>query len=419
MYYNERVAPGLVAVDSPANPFRWPIGVTAEAPAYLDYVHASISAFHRIVQRRARDSEKGSQLLSLASSSPDPEEATFCHYRASALRGLNDALCKPTKNINVAALAGAMMLLFAQLQQGAYGHWRIHLDGFKTLINLHGGYECLIKERRRVSFVLTNVPIIDVISTTTSPVKKMNSDTIVWHMSYLKGLPQLDYDLGPTPAPIPQSLLKPIIMTNLARARSHHAAGQFQVPRFTLSEVMAELDAGVPSNHASHETMPVDHSQDSTFDYGLFVNCFRSAIALYSVEGYTSIESTNENPPDVSLTPSALKNIRNLAYDSLMQALRKIFRLKTNQDCKGGYWKFILWPLVIAGVQNVIVKRNRNDHDFICERLYEMAVDLGTLSMRDAAVFLNRFWDDMIASGVDGLLTNWDDIFVDAPLFLL
>ncbi|KAL4912047.1 hypothetical protein BDW62DRAFT_206843 [Aspergillus aurantiobrunneus] len=77
------------------------------------------------------------------------------------------------------------------------------------------------------------------------------------------------------------------------------------------------------------------------------------------------------------------------------------------------YWKFIFWPLTIAGVYSVVGKRNRSDVEYI---LYEMTAELGTLCMRDAAVFLQRLWEDSAGGRVQD---GWDEIFRDAPLFLL
>ncbi|KAL4936692.1 hypothetical protein BDV06DRAFT_216466 [Aspergillus oleicola] len=383
---NKHVAPDLVPIDSPSNPFRWSLNATADAPLFLNYVHASISAFHRIVRRRLGEtkttpsSSQSSELL-IGSIPSDPEESTFCHYRASALRGLNDALSKDTWNVNP-----------------------------------------------RVSFVLSNVLVIDVISVTTTPVEKMTSDTVKWHLAYLKGLPHVDYTLSPTPTPIPQDLLKPTIMVNLARASSRQIMGAAQSPLFPLSEVLAELGVVYPwhhvperasSHHALTETAEVPDCSDTVSGYALFLRCFRFATILYTIEGYTSLELKSGTHQDVALTPSTLQDIQSSAYSSLLHSLRTVFQDKANPQCKEGYWKFIFWPLTVAGVQSVIVKRDRNDLEYICMTLHEMAADLGTLSMRDAALFLHRLWNETSAMGPDGTLMTWDDVFADAPLFLL
>jgi hypothetical protein len=84
---------------------------------YLNYAHATISVFHRIVQRRytALNGAPGASMELTALS--DPEGATFYRYYASALKGVNEELSKTTKKLNITILAGIMMLLFSQVRR--------------------------------------------------------------------------------------------------------------------------------------------------------------------------------------------------------------------------------------------------------------------------------------------------------------
>ncbi|KAL4863908.1 fungal-specific transcription factor domain-containing protein [Aspergillus spectabilis] len=437
IYYNERIAPDLVVVDLPSNPFRWSLKLSAIAPAYLNQAYAAISSFHRIVQRRYGGlnlPQSGSIGLTAASTSqrPDPEEAMFYRHYASALRSLNDELSKTTKTLNITILAGVMMLLFSQLQQAAYGQWRVHLDGFKHLIDFYGGWRCLLARYLDAGFVLSNLVIIDAMSTTTSPVTNMGADTIRWHTTYLEILPYLDYDVIPIPTPIPPPLLRAVIMINLARAASHTTRERNQCTP-TLSQVLDELGITLFSECASggdtyllegleYESRVNNHDTIvGTPSQALFTNCYRSAVILYAMEAFTALDTDRDNPLlDALLTTEAANAIQTSAYDSLMHSLRALFQLKDKPQGGEAHWKFIFWPLALAGVQSVVLKRDRNDFNYICARLYEMTAELGTLCMRDAAVFLRRLWLEASASESNGrLLLAWDEIFKEAPLFLL
>ncbi|KAL4964269.1 Zn(II)2Cys6 transcription factor [Aspergillus stella-maris] len=435
VYYNENVAPDLVPIDSPSNPFRWPLKVTgtANVPLFLNHIHASISAFHRMARRRLAINKADSlpsQNTNLSADllSSDPEEPTFCRYRASALRGLNDALSKNRSNASAAALAGAMLLLFAQLQQGAYGPWRIHLDGFKTLINLYGGYEAFFDRQPHCNFVLSNLLVIDVVSATMLPVGMMTPDTINWHLAYLKALPHVDYNSSPTPIPIPQDVLESAILVNLARASRCRPTNGVEIPILSLSGILAELevnrswdngpkDASSPSSLTTRtETLK---RPDKPSGYALFTECFRSAVMLYAIEGYSNTEMSFGRVTDTMLAPSVIQEVRNVAFVSLINSIHALFQAKKDRYCQESYWKFIFWPLVVAGVHSTVCNRDRENFGYICARLYEMAADLGTLSMRDAVLFLQGLWIETSSSRPDATLRTWDDIFVDAPLFLL
>ncbi|KAL4792243.1 fungal-specific transcription factor domain-containing protein [Aspergillus venezuelensis] len=431
---NEHIAPDLVPIDSPSNPFRWPLQVTgtANVPLFLNHIHASISAFHRITRRRlamnGADQSPSQNLNLSANLLSDPEEPAFCHYRASALRGLNNALSKNSSNASVAALAGAMLLLFAQLQQGAYGPWRIHLDGFRALINLYGGYETFFNRQPYCNFVLSNLLVIDAVSTTMTPMAMMTPDTIKWHLEYLKALSHVDYNLSPTPIEIPQDLLKSIMMVNLARASSRHITDRAGLLILPLTGVLCELgvmhqwdrDPNVAPSFSSLTTRAeTQKSSNKPSGYALFMACFHSAVILYAIEGYSSMDMSSGRVTDTTLAPSVIREIRNAAFASLMNSIHTLFQAKKDRNCEESYWKFIFWPLVVAGVHCAVRNRDRNDFDYICARLYEMAAELGTVSMRDAALFLRRLWAETSSLGPDWTLKTWDDIFVDAPLFLL
>jgi hypothetical protein len=391
----------------------------------------------------------------------DPEGATFYRYYVSALKKVNEELSKTTKKLNITILAGIMMLLFSQLQQAAYGQWRVHLEGLKRLLRHYGGMERLLEQYLDTGFLVSNVLIIDTMSTTTAPVRTMTADTLSWQMAYLRILPQLDYDVIPTPTPIPPHLLKVVIMINLARATASQAQGNEDEtdPRgsgFTLSQILAELDiipapdseGDAPNDTDIKSTVPSVNPNDEppkppTKDSNktLFTTAYRSAIILYAVESYLSLSTETASISlsltqilDLALIPETTRAIKNTAYESLMFSIRALFErrnddidthIKTETPGKKGnedtdaYWKFIFWPLAIAGVQCAMERRSRDDYEYICGRLYEMTAVLGTLCMRDAAVFIQRLWGDSKEMRVRGGGMTWDEIFRDAPLFLL
>ncbi|KAL2794529.1 fungal-specific transcription factor domain-containing protein [Aspergillus keveii] len=467
--YNDRVTPDLVVTDSSSNPFRWSLKLSAIAPSYLNYAHATISVFHRIVQRRYTALNEAHGASTELTALSDPEGATFYRYYASALKGVNEELTKTTKKLNITILAGIMMLLFSQLQQAAYGQWRVHLDGLKRLLGHYGGMERLLEQYIDTGFLVSNVLIIDTMSTTTAPARSMTADTLSWHMAYLKILPQLDYDVIPTPTPIPPHLLKVVIMINIARATARHAQGGEDETGdnesgYTLSQILAKLDITPAEDSDNDIPNGTDFKITSIFNphsepcqiihkdsnKTLFTTACRSAITLYAVESYLSLSMEPAGLGlsltqilDPALIPETAHAIKDAAYKSLMYSIRTLFERRNDdtypprntntkpsgkrgsEEGTGAYWKFIFWPLAIAGVHCATENRSREDYEYICARLLEMTAVLGTLCMRDAAVFIQRLWgecEELRARGGgigEGGAVSWDEIFRDAPLFLL
>lgn len=226
----------------------------------------------------------------------------------------------------------------------------------------------------------------------------------------------MDHDLVPTPTPIPLHVLKAVTMVNIVRARSHQTRSELgRHPNFTFSEVLAELGISLETENTVEglggSSANYDGTNVQTPDHVLFAGSYQSAVIIYATEVYM-LNSEN------SLHEVA-NTIRDSAYNSLMTALRVLFEPKDKTQSGEAYWKFIFWPLAIAGVQSVVARHHREDFEYICTKLYEMTAALGSHCMRDAAIFLERLWMGTSDSGADGHPLTWDEIFKDAPLFLL
>ncbi|KAL5342714.1 fungal-specific transcription factor domain-containing protein [Aspergillus crustosus] len=330
-----------------------------------------------------------------------------------------------------------MLLLLSQVQQIAHGKWRIHLQGFKQLIDFYGGCDALISRYLDAGFILSNVLIIDTMSTTTCPATRFGADIKRWLTTYLEVLPYLDHDLIPSPTPIPPRLLRVIIMINLLRATSNPLEVNPHLSS-TFSQILSDLDItcvyelGACDEKRPRKSLEIGSTckppgaqaqQVQTPSQTFFHECYRSAVVLYAMATFPNLDPTHESV-DIILTPEAVNAIQISAYSSLLQSLWALFKLKDNSLGKEAHWKFIFWPLAMAGVHSVVLKHDRDDFDYICAQLYEMTAKLGTLCMRDAAVFLQRLWEVTSDTGVGGLGQNWrvltwDEIFKDAPLFLL
>ncbi|KAF7164450.1 hypothetical protein CNMCM5623_008997 [Aspergillus felis] len=339
-----------------------------------------------------------------------------------------------------------------RLQQGAYGQWRTHLEGVKALIDSFGGPRILVLKDDEECMLVFNILLVDIMATTTCPVASMPPDTAERHQSYLRILYLLNRKGLQSPFCIPANLIRIIAEVNLIRAKSISTkvfGDAVECPMdYKISELLSKLNHYTPldgsTGHRSNPTyidprteinpalsypegQVCPENRDRLLlearSYAHCAQCFRAAIKIYAVETYLAAELAAgcEKVCDAgpilksSSTLDKMIGARQIAYDELMASLKFLLGAKRRREHGGHYWKFVFWPLAIAGVQSVVVHRNGPDFEFIHGHLLEMTVDLGTMCMRDAALLLEKLWT---TSTADTTMT-WDEVFKNAPLFLL
>jgi hypothetical protein len=69
--------------------------------------------------------------------------------------------------------------------------------------------------------------------------------------------------------------------------------------------------------------------------------------------------------------------VRQTAYRILDAAVIDIFQQSVH---RGTHYKFVLWPLVICGIETV-ARGHGVKLQFLCEALEKTTIDLGTLAM--------------------------------------
>lgn len=99
-----------------------------------------------------------------------------------------------------------------------------------------------------------------------------------------------------------------------------------------------------------------------------------------------------------------------LFYNRLTKCVRELYELRQQG---GVLYKYVLWPMVVCGVEAVL-QQDGQQLQSLCGLLEQTTMDLGTLSMREAAMFLNELW----VSGTKRELESpsqphmdWDTIF--------
>lgn len=301
------------------------------------------------------------------------------------------------------------LFFFSQIQASAYGAWRAHLNAAKTLFNLWG-IEPLMGDSA-YELHLCHLVRADVFGTTMAPASHITAEDVAQHRVYLDLLGQFDVDICGTLVPIPEVVIRATILINMNRAEEHaldeRATGANAGTSSSLSTILGLLQEFDPIAWALH--LP-SHTSTQATSWALLATCFQAAAILYLVQACaSSINADEEYLVEDIVTPT---------HRTLDETTRKLFELRQNG---GVHYKYILWPMVVCGVLSII-RKDEEQLRFLCESLERTTVDLGTLSMREAAVFLGQLWESSIQGTAEtsgNIILDWDAIFHRAPLFLL
>lgn len=301
------------------------------------------------------------------------------------------------------------LFFFSQIQASAYGAWRAHLNAAKTLFNMWG-IETLVGDPD-YRFHLCHLVLADVFGTTMTPASQISTKDVAQHKVYLSVIGRFNVDVCSTMVPIPEVIVRTIASTNIERAATPHpdalVTEKEQESNSSISSVLETLRNFDPNSWALH--LP-GHTSNQATSWALLATCFQTAALLYHVQSRAPIVSVSSQ--------NIFHHFRTSTYDRLSKAIRKLFSLRQQN---GLHYKFVLWPMVINGLESII-RQDEHQLRFLCKSLEQTTVDLGTLSMREAAVFLNELWSSSTnketepssKAGID-----WNASFYRDPLFLI
>lgn len=297
------------------------------------------------------------------------------------------------------------LFFFSQIQASAYGAWKAHLSAAKTLFNLWGVKALM--GNADYEFFLCHLVLADVFGTAMAPTAHISAHDIDQHQIYLELLGSFNVDVCSTMVPIPEDIVRAIAAINISRAETSVSGAVDAISQQSRASsdnvIFKSLQAFDPTNWALQCPR---HTFSQATSWALLATCFQSAAVFYLIR--TSVV----NP--IGATEEDI----NLFYTRLRNAIRNLYKLKQNG---GVLYKYILWSMVISGIEAVL--RNDEQHvRYLCDSLEQTTIDLGTLSMREASTFLKNLWDSNTkrTNDVPGYLKlDWDTVFAHAPLFLM
>ncbi|KAM0270049.1 hypothetical protein ACHAQH_009567 [Verticillium albo-atrum] len=312
------------------------------------------------------------------------------------------------------------MFLSMNIQESAYGRWRAHLQGAKALIDLWGDEGLKFPDSCDFGYFL--LMIADIYSITTSPSNQLSASTVTHHSSYLSMVDRLEVFSFDSFTPIPKKLIIAAISINIYRAQALGVEFQFMKDIETSATgILDYVQTFSPSAWAEQameqqpDIEPKAEPQQVRLSNGIdswtcLAQSFQAATILYLIWSTPPDETKSDTDADKWATA------KSSAYATLKTTIHDLFERRLD---RGTHYKFILWPMLMAGLE-AIVRVEHEELLFLCCSLRTVTLDLGVSAMHEAADMLERVWVRFENCEAElELHYLWDEIFADAPLFLM
>ena len=293
------------------------------------------------------------------------------------------------------------LFFFSQIQASAYGAWRAHLNAAKTLFNLWG-VEALMGSPD-YEFQLCHLALADIFGAAMAPASQITVEDVEQHKVYLGLLGRFNVDVCSTMVPIPEAVVRSVAAINISRRPKYPKGQPEQQPigdEASTDAILGSLRAFDPTSWALHRPR---HTSSQATSWALLATGFQAAAVLYLIR---------------TLSTGKYKDAADLFHDRLTKCIRELYELRQEG---GTLYKYVLWPMVVCGIEAVL-RSDERQMKFLCGLLEQTTMDLGTLSMREAAVFLNEQWLATTKANLEPARPSpldWNTIFGQAPLFLM
>ncbi|KAK3984076.1 putative C6 zinc finger domain protein [Cladorrhinum sp. PSN332] len=354
VYYNSYVYPDLKTHDLGSSLFIQPAQTTlGDIP--LSFVHTlvSVALSHRIIQLSQGDTK-----LELV----QPMSSSLYRHRGIAIRTIHELLGNEKTRREMPTLVSVYLFMIAVLQQSFTPRWRVHVDGFISLLNLNGSFLTMINESWLMRPCLMGLLITGIFAnTTTSPTRQL-------HLTATKetlALIQEHYtEVYYPPVACPHPLLNEMVLINQLRSREPSTDTAQQG-----TEILTRIESFNPEEWASsHKTL-----QETWL---LMAKIYHDATALFCILSLQSSGIFRETP---ELELARAKHARELF--GLIEAGTSTPKVKRRMT----------WALVVAGIE--AARAGREVQKYIGGCLRDVCRDQGLAATMVAKRALERFWD--------------------------
>ncbi|KAL3298195.1 C6 zinc finger domain protein [Colletotrichum asianum] len=452
-YYNLHVAPDLVPYATERSPYQISPSEIGELAEYVRKSYISIAALHRFVSgepagvagprgmvRSAAPTPEGSDISELMAAG-DFKSVHFAS-QAAAIRALSEELGKHQADQNGAGagpeiLLGIMLMLSSQIQYSAYAPWQAHIHGAWSLIAAQGGMEVLAKANTDLCRVLQQVAVVDIFGMSTHCLTEASAKTVLSrYTSYAMIFDESMVEIANPWTLMPNGLARTINQINMLRAENL-LLPSIESRTQGLLAVLEFLDAASPdawaaevATNATVWLAPGRLSEDieTRTAWIALMTAFLNATVLYAMNSLAGLGETSLRAVASSQDlMSSLVSREAAAYDALMSSIRILFDQRAQRrepqersdppaTSAGLLHKFVIWPMVVGGIQAAFVRRDDEAAGYLCSGMQSIGEELGTVSMIDGARLVEKL-SQAHRNGDEP--KSWDALFDGAPLFLM
>ncbi|KAF4775138.1 hypothetical protein HER10_EVM0007032 [Colletotrichum scovillei] len=381
--------------------------------------------------------------------------------QAAALQALGQELCayhhpRGNSSPNTAEdpgpsiLLGIMVMLTSQIQFSAYAPWQSHITGAWSIILTHGPFAAVAKSDPELCRLLQQFAIFDIfgasthgaINVTTTHASSVAGTILARQESYEAIFQDSDTDAGNPWRLVPNDLAMILIRINGLRARrALYPETAKHLPE-GLSAVLEHLDTSPPEKWAAEISATAQVSlapsrlsedQETKDAWIALMTTYHSAAALYAINSLAGLGAAPRSSTVWSQEASShLARRESTAYSTLISSLRVLFTQRSQRrpsqatnnktppnsiaTSAGLLHKFVIWPMVIGGIQSALIYHDQETTNFMCSGMQAVGEELGTVSMIDGA----RLVEKLRGEAKHGRkFSSWDELFEEAPLFLM
>ncbi|EQB45895.1 hypothetical protein CGLO_15154 [Colletotrichum gloeosporioides Cg-14] len=376
-YWNESVYPSFETTQLMKSPWIIPVRFIHYMPAATRHALVSMAIEHRML----RLSQKKTNPLMMEI------RARFHHHRCLAIQALNDDVCNDATRGSDMTMASVMVFLYADLMGSATAsNWRHHLNGYKSLVDMRGGFENVYRLTPYMAPMLLFPKIVETFANSTSPADDQSEPNHSYDNIDL--IAEL-YQSGYYPfLPCPVDLFTDVIRINYLR----YLIATDSLPEDMGTPQSASEDLIEDIIEFSPETWAETREADIREELLLMAQAYQSAIALYAI---SSLQGLRALP-----SSAGWRAVRTIHYGRLISLLEKAAEAPLMKNC-------VEWPLIVAGFE--ASTGSATGRVMVVKQLVSMSQDWGTYLPLAAVGVLEKFW----SSGK----RTWDDCF-DEPYAL-
>ncbi|GME46001.1 uncharacterized protein LTHEOB_2211 [Neofusicoccum parvum] len=399
IYYNDCIAPFIVPDPAVVNWSMIPLDEWRCEPQLIKDIMLMIVSQHKAI-RGQRDLDR---------------DLEVCQQRNNTIQALNKQLSNVSTQITDVALDAVMMLLTADIQYSAMG----------SCIEVMGG--------------------------TTSNAQLL-SQSINWPRGLAENFPDWDAIAVTACFPCPATLFHAISRINDLRASLFRQTSfsaltttfsslSLQSPHEDTIDEIRSILKQIKAFSASKWLPAVIKTLDFEFeptspDWLALTHCYHAATLLYCLRTLVFESPLRHHDEFDEALSSLLEDLFGTSVGEAVRvgALRALF---THLGCplsmlagKGlsahsSAWNAVMWPLFISGYEaggdGLGAEEMRGMREFVVGKTKELAMLLGTRSVVDAQVILEKCWERREKGGGEGLDGGWtwDETFTKRCVFII